>query len=216
MSAELIVLKNFNYLRSWLFAGLLVGGSEVYAQSMNFDDLPGGTLFGAAAGDAPTDVVYTRNGIDMAVDSFFLGSFVGFYDAEVEGTYAGAFGSPALGLDNISVVFTFPGLGFSVSGLSFDFVEFGGAMNLSINDGPVLQLETFNDLPVSVAPGIIAEVSSGTMILSAPASQIVSLRIGGQELVIDNLTVVPEPVSAVMLAAGSVMFVLRRYIHRLK
>lgn len=214
MPAERLVIKNFNYLCSWLFVSLLVGGSEVHAQSMNFDDLSSGTLFGAAAGDSPADVVYTRNGIQMAVDNFFLGSFVGFYDAEVDGIYAGAFGSPALGLNNISVVFTFPGLGFSVNELSFDFVEFGGAMNLSVNDGPVLQLETLSDLPISVAPGIIGEVSDGTVVLSAPASQIVSLRIGGQELVIDNLTVVPEPVSAALLAAGSVMFVLRRYSHR--
>lgn len=187
----------------WVVAALLCGAGSARAQHLNFDDLPGGTLFGVAAGDLPAEVVYSKNGIDMAVDSFFLGSFTGFYDAEVGGLYSSAFGTPALELDNIAVVFTFGGLGFDVSHLSFDFVEFGGGVNFSVNGGRILELDSLSALPADLGGGVSADVSGGVLTLTAPASPIMSLRIGGQELVIDNLAVIPEPATTLLFVFGA-------------
>jgi len=179
-------------------------------QSMDFNDLAPGTLFGAAAGDSPFDVVYSQNGIDMAVDSFSLGSFSGFFDAKVGGPYATAFATPALELDNITVVFTLSSVGFPVSELTFDYVEYGGAVNIAVNGHAVLELDTITDLPQLVAPGVIGAVGSGTVMLSAPVGGISSLRVGGQELVVDNLTVIPEPVSGVLLFIGMATLAIKR------
>jgi len=187
----------------WVVAALLCGAGSAHAQHMSFDDLPGGTLFGVAAGDLPAEIVYSKNGIDMAVDSFFLGSFTGFYDAEVGGIYSSAFGTPALELDNIAVVFTFGGLGFDVTQLSFDFVEFGGGVNFSVNGGSILELDSLSALPADLGGGVSGDISGGVLTLTAPASPITSLRIGGQELVIDNLAVIPEPATTLLLVFGA-------------
>lgn len=177
-------------------------GPMANGQVMHFDDLPSGTLFGVARGDSPADVVYSRNGIDMAVEPFFLGSFVGFYEAKVGGPYASAFATPALELDNISVLFSFDAVGFAVDAVSFDYQEFGGAVNIAVNGGPLLQLDSLSGLPFDVAPGVMGSVLGGTVTLTAPAGTIANFQVGGQELVIDNLQAIPEPATAILLSLG--------------
>lgn len=186
-----------------------LGAGVGRAQSITFDDLSPGTLFGAA-NDPPQSVVYARHGIEMAVDSFFLNSYVGYQQAEVGGIYSSAFATPSLELNNICVVFTFPGVGFAVTELSLEFVEFGGAVNIGVNNGPLWELDTLHDLPADVAPGVLGEVSAHVVTIRAPASAITSLRIGGQELVIDNLSIVPEPVTWALVLGGSALIALRQ------
>ena len=195
----------------FIVLAMLQSASTSNGQSMDFNDLPMGTLFGVAAGDAPADLVYSKNGIDMAVDSFFLGSFVGFFDAEIGGLYSTAFASPALELDNIAVVFSLGSLGFPVTALSFDYVEFGGAVNLAVNGQQVLELESFADLPLLIAPGVLGTVAGGSVALTGAIS---SLRIGGQELIIDNLVVIPEPVTAGLLLVGLGIIAAKRRLQR--
>lgn len=166
------------------------------ATSIDFENIPMGTLFGAAANHSPSEVVLSEHGIEMSVENFLLGSFVGFFDAEVGGIYGQQFPSHALQLDNISVQFDLAGVGFAVSQVSFEYLEFGGASNLSVNGSAILQLDSLGDVPSDVAPGISATVGSGVVTLFGPIDQFL---VGGQEMAIDSITVVPEPATVLLL-----------------
>ena len=65
-------------------------GSSGRAATMDFETVPR-TLFGAAYGDAPGDVVLTQDGIAMSVEEFLLDPFIGFIEGEVGGSYSDFF-----------------------------------------------------------------------------------------------------------------------------
>ncbi|RME41940.1 MAG: PEP-CTERM sorting domain-containing protein [Planctomycetota bacterium] len=181
------------------------------AAQVDFESVPVGTVYGDPVGNVPGDVVLSQDGIDLSVESFFLGTFVGFNQAEVGGRYAGFFSSTPLELDNISVRFDFSDVGFPVTGVSLEFQEFGGADNFAVNDGSVLVLNSLTDLPTDIAPGVTATVDGGVITLTGPVS---SFQIGGQELAVDTIVAVPEPATLALLILGGGWLAMRRRLNR--
>ncbi len=166
------------------------------ASAVGFESLADGTLYGLNT-NLPGEAVYTENGIRMSVENFVLGTSEFFFFAEIGGPGSQNFATNALSLDNISVRFDFADAGFAVNQVSFEYLDLGGASNLSVNDDTLFILNPLDSLPMNVAPGITATVESGLITLFGPID---SLLIGGQELVIDNVIAVPEPASGALLA----------------
>jgi len=169
------------------------------AVDIDFEASPANTVFGLPD-DAPGDDVLDENGVTMSVESFVLGSSDLFFFATVKPAGSIAFDTQALALDNISVRFDLADVGFDVDLITFDVADFGGASNLSVNDQSLHVLDAIADLPADVTPDVTASFLDGTVTLSGP---IQSFLIGGQELVIDNVSAVPEPAAGLLLAAGS-------------
>lgn len=194
-------------------------GSQGRASVVDFQ-LPSvspGTVYGASAPvpDSPGDVVLTQAGIRMSVEEFFIGSFVGFFRAEVGGTYDDAFPTTPLELDNISVRFDFARLGFDVTSVTLDYREFGGSDNFAVNGSALINLGSLVELPSE--PGALAEgitatvVEQQTITLEADIGYTIDhFLIGGQELTIDNVAAVPEPTTLLLLTLGALAAVTRR------
>ena len=179
-------------------------GSVGFAATVDFESVPQGTVYGGAFGHTPGDVVLTQEGIEMSVEKFFLGTFVGFVKAEVGGVYSDFFPTAPLGIDNISVSFDLSDVGFDVTQVTLDYQEFGGADNFAVNGHTLYQLNVLTDIPTGVAPGVTASAGAGVITLTG---DIDCFRIGGQELAIDNIVAVPEPTGVLLLGlAGALAF----------
>ncbi|MBI4717992.1 MAG: PEP-CTERM sorting domain-containing protein [Planctomycetes bacterium] len=182
-------------------------GVPTRAATMDFSTVPAGTLYGLGQNN-PGDVVLVENGIELAVDRFFLIEGPAFYRATVGGLYADLFPTNALELETVNAVFDFGGLPFPTNLVTFEFKEFSGFSNFQVNGGSLHQLPTLTAIPSAVAPGVSAAVSGGVVTLTGPID---TIRVGGQEVALDNITAVPEPATLVLLAAaGYSMRRLRR------
>ena len=177
------------------------------ADTMDFESVKPGTTFGQAFGNTPGEIVLTQGGIAMSVEEFFLGTFVGFIRAEVGGRYDEYFPTTPLELDNIGVRFDFADVSFDVTHVTLEYQEFGGGNNFAVNDHTLYEVSPLSDLPVDVAPGVTASVDAGVITL---VGEIDSFQIGGQELGIDNIVAVPEPMSMLLLGLGGVALMYRR------
>jgi len=166
---------------------------------VDFEDVATGTTFGALDGQGPGDLAFSQNGIDVRVEDFFFGSLAVPGFAEVGGTYDSDFASTPLSIDNLSLRFDFTNVGFPVSQVSFEFMEFGGLSNFAVNGGALIQLSPLSTLPSDIAPGITATVDQGVVTLFGAID---SFLVGGQELGIDNVIAVPEPATLALLAIG--------------
>lgn len=186
-------------------------GSSAHAQTVDFETVPAGTQWGQDFGNWPGEVVPTQNAIDMSVEEFFLGTFIGFNVAEVGNIYSPFLPTTHLALDNISVRFDFANLGFDVTEVTLDYREFGGADNFAVNDDTIFELAVMTDLPINIAPGVTASVTSDLITLTG---DIDSFQIGGQELGIDNITAIPEPTTVALLGLGGTLLVGRRIRRR--
>ena len=188
-----------------MFLGVATAARAV---TIDFESTPFGTVFGGQAGDIPGDIVLVEDGVNMSVQQFFFGNYVGFVKAEVGGKYAPFFPSTPLGLENIGVLFDFTTLPFDANTVTLDYQQFGGGNNLAVNGQTIYQVNNFAELPISVAPGVSAFVTNSQIIL---VGDINTLRIGGQEIGIDNISIIPEPATLVMLGlAAGVMVVSKR------
>jgi len=192
---------------AWLIA-LFVAVSALASRAgtVDFDGLAPGTVFGLGS-HAPGDLVHVEDGIRMTVERFSLSAVDYFFFAEVGGPGSQAFATQSLSLDNISVRFDFVDVGFVVDKVTFEFADFGGASNFSVNAETLFVIDPFASLPANVATGVTATFDTGLVTLQGP---IHSLLIGGQELVIDTVTPVPEPATGVLLALGVLTLWRRR------
>ena len=177
------------------------------AQIVDFESVPVGMMFGSPASDSPGDVVLTQEGIRMSVENYFLGAFTGFNFAQVGGAFDAFFPTTPLEINNISTRFDFTGLASNVTRVTIEYQEFGGTDNFAVNDQTIHQLSSLAAIPFNVAPGVTASVSGGLITLNGAIN---SVRIGGQELAIDNVTAVPEPGTALLIGLGAGWLVHRR------
>ena len=179
-----------------------------FAATMDFDSVPLGTRYGGTAGHATNEVVLTEDGIEMSVVSFHLEGFTGFFEAEVGGRYRDFFPTTPLDINNISVRFDFANVNFEVDRVTVEFMEFGGAYNFAVNDQTIYELASLADIPANVTPDVTALVSDGLITLTGDVN---AVRIGGQELAIDTIFAIPEPVTLILLSlAGAAVLGSRK------
>jgi hypothetical protein len=187
-------------------------GSTSLAATMDFDSLALGTVFGSTAvpvPHTPGEPVFSQDFIDMSVEELLVEGLPGFLYAEV----GGRFGVPdnPLELNNIAVRFDFTNLGFDVDLVTIEFWEFGPLNNLAANGGTIHELFSLQDIDGAIVasnPDVTATVSDNLLTLTG---DIDSVRIGGQELVIDNITAIPEPATVMLLGAvGAIVFMRRK------
>jgi len=189
-----------------LFAVGVVCASAGGSPIIDFEDVALGRTFGALDNQTSGELVLSRNGIDVRVEDFFFGPSVVPGFAEVGGIFDPQFPTTPLSIDNLNLRFEFANVGFPVTQVSFEFVEFGGLDNFSVNDSPLIQLSPLTGLPVNIAPGVTVEVDDRTVTLQGAIDSFV---VGGQELGIDNIIAVPEPATLALLALGGFGICLR-------
>lgn len=181
--------------------------------TLDFETVPVGTMYGDTplTPDIPGEVVLTQDDITMSVEIFFFDPFqTDFYLAEVVAVQTDAGPGQALLLDNISVLFDFSGVGFDVARVTLDVRDPGGTSNVVVNGAAVHILDPLSGLPADVAPGVTALFADDRLTLIGETTALLSLRIGGQELIIDNVTAVPGPGVCVLMTWGMIWLLGRR------
>jgi len=163
---------------------------NVAINAIDFEDLPLGMNY--KVGDS-----FEISKVKVTTAKFFLNNNNSTNEgyAKVENGGAAGGSGKELAIHNINLVFDF---GIPLSGLSLQYGEYGGNINLEIN-GQLINVEDFIDVPKGVGGTSIFTIdagehgkSNGIMII---VGIITSFRIGGQNLWIDNLlpSVVPQP-----------------------
>jgi hypothetical protein len=181
----------------------------VSASTIDFENISVGTVFGFP-NDLPGDVVITTvDGIEVSVQELLVNNnpvpFPSGAQATVGGEFDLFFPTTPLSMNNIALLFDFSNADFDVDFVSLEFQEFGGVSNFAVN-GIVNEYPLIDGsgglslIPPNVAPGVTAVVNEDTIILMG---SIDSFLIGGQELGIDNVIVVPEPLALTLLAIGA-------------
>ncbi|MEA3476706.1 MAG: T9SS type A sorting domain-containing protein [Bacteroidota bacterium] len=175
---------------------LLVGGQEFMLDNIcpgyvnfeswcvDFETLATGNMYGNGI-NTPGEVIFTQNGIPVAVNEFFFvagGSTFG--SAEV--TTGSGIGT---GLDmrtgNINLMFDFTALGITPDIVTFDFADYGGHENLALNGGTVYKGElTAAPSPPGFTVNITMSGNIGDAFIEGPVEK---LLVGGQEFFLDNI-----------------------------
>ncbi|NOZ25151.1 MAG: hypothetical protein GXO94_03535 [Nitrospirae bacterium] len=154
---------------------------------------PAGTSYGSPAGTAPGSIVLTSNGIAMSVYGFRWMSGGGAFNvARIEPPPVSFGAGQTIRTNNINLEFDFSGVGFSVSKVRLQYLDLGGFENLSVNGQPVpVYAGELTGAPMLLGGVSVVVTSSpvpggktGTLVLTGPVQK---LRIGGQELWIDNV-----------------------------
>lgn len=161
------------------------------AGTVTFQSQALGAEYGSTVGDVPGDLVFTEDGIDVSVQTFLSSGTPAFGFGRIQDS----FGAPRffydqniLRFNNIGFVFDFGGAGDA----SFQYMNLGGGVNLGINGSAPVEASSFAALPgtiggvtVSVTTVAVSGGVKGTVTLTGAVS---SLRIGGQELFLDDVT----------------------------
>ncbi len=189
---------------------LLIGGQEFAIDNIctsyiefetycvDFETLNEGDLFGTGYNN-PGDEIFTQNGFSVSVQNFLDGA---------GGTYFGTaevMSNPDIGAgnsmqqSNINLLYNFMIADVYLNMITFDFADYGGFENLSVNGDGMY----YGELEDAVVPqGFSIHVTKvgnvGRVMIEGP---IVSLIVGGQEFYIDNICAyamvsVEEPVTA--------------------
>jgi hypothetical protein len=214
-------------------ASLLFVSSVCSAATFDFEGVPLGTTYSVADGFNPGDVVLTNWNVDMSVEKFTEGAFVGFNFSEVSGHPGpptsffpiGANPTQSLTTNNMNVKFDFTGVPFDVTGVSLDYVDLGGTENFEINAlgrqevGALSSLAPVAGYNITVTENPAPGGVTGTLKVEAlVGNRIDMLLIGGQEFGIDNVEKVPEPTSLALASLAGLAFVGhrngRRKLHR--
>ncbi|MBK8492320.1 MAG: T9SS type A sorting domain-containing protein [Saprospirales bacterium] len=189
----------FFLLASFLFSFSLQAQTPI---CLDFEEIPIGTIYSAATGFAPGDLIFTEESVDVSVGAFDLGNGDTTFGSTVALDVPPNFtigNGVVLVTNNMNLSFDFSGVSGPLLGIAFGFLDGGGLENFSVNGGDLFVVESFSELPAVVAPGVMAQViflpgvvpPVGTVILSG---NVTSLTVGGQELVLDNFCfLIEEP-----------------------
>ena len=164
--------------------------SKVHANIMTFDTLAVGTQYGTPT-NSPGDLVHTENGIQLRVQTFlFVGTGSIFNFADVRNN-AALFPTNYLNVNNINLNFSFAGLTFTPTRVTFEYIDQGGSENFSVNGAALYRGElaaaptTWGSVTLAVGPATpIPGGSKRTVTLTGPVTQ---FTVGGQEFGIDSI-----------------------------
>jgi hypothetical protein len=185
-----------------------VGGQELWIDDLcpqgdcvDFEDLVLDTQYNV--GDSFSD-----SGADITVEEFYFSDGTPTTTGFAEVGNAGQAGGSGLELqvNNVNLAFDF---GQSLPGLSMDFGEFGGNLNLDVN-GDFRNFDNFADLNGQSVGGVQVVVTNGLgndqgrLYLFGTVS---SFTVGGQELWIDNLCPLGDCLLFESLPSGEVYLV---------
>jgi hypothetical protein len=197
----------------WTAAWCLCLAASGFSATLDFETVPVGTVYGDTPlkPDSPTEVVLTQNDITMSVETYFFDPLQSdFYEAEVVAVQTDAGPGHALSLDNIGVLFDFSLLGFDVERVTLDVRDLGGTSNVAVNGAALHILDPLSDLPAEVAPGVTALLADDRLTLVGETTALLSLQIGGQEIIIDDIRAVPEPAVGAFMTWGMIWLLGRR------
>lgn len=172
-----------------LFAGILMLMPFItFAQLQNcvdFETLAPGTNYGNGI-NAQGEVIFTQNDIPVSVEYFEWTGGGGMFGTATVTDGTGVFGTMnSMWTNNINLGFDFTGIGYMPNRVSFDFEDFGGSENISVNGEPIFAGE-LNMAPMP--PGITLVITDmGTYMHATLYGPVTSLLIGGQEFQIDNV-----------------------------
>jgi hypothetical protein len=151
-----------------------------------------GTEYGAPVGQTSGTVVITTNAIALSVADFEIGGNTFFNSASIDPAPSSLGTGQVMRVNNISIDVDLTALPFTAREVRLDFLDLGGSENLAVNQSPVFVGELASAPPilggvaVSVSASPVAGGTRGTVVLTG---NVASLRIGGQELWIDNICV---------------------------
>ncbi len=160
---------------------------------------PGG-VWGDPYGEAPGDVIFVEDGIEVGLFLFDHGSGMVFGEAGMQSPVCGVVDGNAMWLNNITVGYLLAGVA-PVNYARFDYCDCGGIENLRINDE--LWVGEFENIPagyfgsgitVTVTEGGSGSCRSGSVVIEGDLERV---GVGGQELQVDNFCVGFDGVSAV-------------------
>jgi len=184
-----------------LFSSLLLFATAASSMVISFDYEPLGTQYGNPVGNIPGDYIFSEDSADLFVVEYFSGMPY-FNYLQIDPAFAFFGQNQIMELNNAGLLLNFTAQGDA----SFDFVYFGGNVNLEVNGGAHVVSEPLA-YPGNPAPGVSLVITGltyfgggykGTVEMTGPVGQ---LRIGGQEYFIDNVTcangigIDPNPVS---------------------
>ncbi|MEM1445100.1 MAG: hypothetical protein AAGF84_03535 [Planctomycetota bacterium] len=180
---------------------LTVGSAHAQPAVVDFESIAAPTTL-LSGGTAGTFLVAEDN-IDVTAETFTLGTFSNVGNLTVNAAPA-PIGSGNTGfIGNVLLDFDFTNLGYAVDQVTFDYANLGGGVNLGVN-GNVIEPARLATTPltlfginVAVTETAIAGGVAGTVTLTGALD---SIQIGGQELVLDNVTAIPEPASSTVAA----------------
>jgi hypothetical protein len=153
--------------------------------------LTAGTQYGAPAGNHSGDVIFTSNGIPVSIHDFIFQSGGGTFNAADIEVAPVPFGmGQSMRTSSLNLEFDFSYIGFVPNEVNFEFLHTGGFENISVNGSPIFAGE------LASAPNPIGGVNIS--ISTTPATRgkkgivtltgtIQKLKVGGQELWIDNV-----------------------------
>jgi hypothetical protein len=155
-----------------------------------------GTRYGRPVGQSPGDLAFISRRVRVTVEKFQLLNAGSAFEVAAIVTPPQPFAAgQSLRVNNIAVEFDFRGIGFRPTRAQVRFLDLGGLENLSVNGSPVFAGELAvaptplggTAVAVSTAPlPPPAHGQTGTLKLTGPLQ---TLRIGGQELWIDQVCV---------------------------
>ncbi len=153
-----------------------------------------GSQYGNPAGHTSgTVVLLAANGTEMSVHNFrWAGGGGTFSSGRIEMPPVPFGSGQTLRSNNLNFEFNFTNIGFTVSKVTFDYLDMGGFENLSVNGQPVpVYAGELTSTPTPIGGATVAVTSSpvpggklGTVTLTGSIQKI---RVGGQELWLDNV-----------------------------
>lgn len=164
---------------------------------VTFDGLAAGTVFSAATGFMPGDVVLVEDNIIVTTRPFLFPGGGGAYGAA---TITNSIPAPVdfdllriCRENNINLMFDLRNLGLVVTRVTFDWLDQGGFENLRVNGAPIF-IGELDMAPAAIAPGVVYAVADtpvpggqkGRSRLDGPVR---AFMVGGQEFAIDRICV---------------------------
>ncbi len=170
----------------------LLLASMSFADSVDFEAEPLNSTYGAAYFHSPNDLIFVEDGVLVYITNYINNGNEYFTFGRIKESLPAPIdfhNGHIFQLNNVGAIFDFTGPGDA----TFEFAHFGGKINIEVNSGGVLVADHFSDLAGNLAPGLTLSVTGtsvpgghkGTVTISGDVNR---LRIGGQELYIDEVT----------------------------